>query len=341
MFRVGKVNTGSFSELLLAVRQILFSHPHGTALWLLKGTVKLTAALAVVRAAVPLTAGVIDPFAGYTSRVQMGPLFAVEKNWAGYVAELPQNPDGSVSAVSGSWIVPASSASANPAANVNGALSVCATWVGIDGFGNDTVEQVGTESTFRNGRSYYEAWSELYPAGPIGQMQVFPGDSITASVQYLSSSNSYQMTLADNTHHAQFTVSGSSSTALAATADWITEAPTSGTSIEPMPTFGSVTFTNAQATIGSTTGAIDNPAWQATQIDMSDSAWGDAMNALALTTTGAGSAASSSFTIIQVAPEPATPVLLAWGLALLSLARLSGWHGWHAFTRAPCTHGRG
>ena len=71
------------------------------------------------------------------------------KNWAGYVAApdltdpQPQavNTD-SVTAVSGSWIVPA----VTPSTVSNASWQDCMVWVGIDGFSDQTVEQVGTES---------------------------------------------------------------------------------------------------------------------------------------------------------------------------------------------------
>ena len=129
---------------------------------------------------------------------------------------------------------------------------------------------------FATAVSYYEAWYELYPYARRASWRLYAGDLVTASVQYSSSSNQFQFSLTDKTHRAKgFSISGSSSTALRATAEWIVEAPSSGTAnIYPMPTFGSVNFTGAQATIAlttaSTTGAAGNPAWQTTQFDMND-----------------------------------------------------------------------
>ncbi len=55
-------------------------------------------------------------------------------NWAGYVTEASPPALGAVTAVSGDWKVPKVSGVAGAAMDV---------WVGIDGEGNDTVEQVG------------------------------------------------------------------------------------------------------------------------------------------------------------------------------------------------------
>ncbi|MGA2257240.1 MAG: G1 family glutamic endopeptidase, partial [Thermoguttaceae bacterium] len=113
----------------------------------------------LILAAAPLSAGTIVPFSTSPSSAQSGPLLYTAKNWAGYVAETnfssPEN--GSVTAVSGSWIVPKTTLSAN--SSVLG--SACAVWVGIDGFNNNTVEQVGTEAYVVDGGVYYNAWYEM------------------------------------------------------------------------------------------------------------------------------------------------------------------------------------
>ena len=92
----------------------------------------------------------------------------------------------SVSAVYGSWNVPTVT---GPSSGTN----CSSVWVGIDGDGNGTVEQVGTDQWVVNGHPMYRAWWEMMSSG-IGQpeqvitsMIVKPGDSITASVQYIAS----------------------------------------------------------------------------------------------------------------------------------------------------------
>jgi hypothetical protein len=289
------------------------------------GTMLGTAALAVVLCSAPSSAATIRSAATSALPTRTAPLVLNAQNWAGYAAESnffnPQN--DSVTAVSGSWIVPAATPSANPAANANGQLSDCVQWVGIDGVTSDTVEQVGTESYMYNGVAGYDAWFEMYPAGLTPVISVSPGDSITASVQYgLPSSsfpNQFQLSLTDNTSGANFTLyEPDTSPALRTSAEWIVEAPSDYQGILPLPTFGSAAFSNAQATIGSTTGAINNPAWQLAQVNMSDPAWNDAMTPSDITTVGSGPSASSSFTVTQ-APEPSTLVILASAVAVVGL----------------------
>ena len=71
-------------------------------------------------------------------------------NWSGYAAATSPSPEtDSVSAVSGNWTVP----------SVSGSGTTCScVWVGIDGFGGSTVEQIGTEQDVVNGTADYYAW---------------------------------------------------------------------------------------------------------------------------------------------------------------------------------------
>ena len=91
-----------------------------------------------------------------------------------------------MTAVSGSWVVPTVTGS-------SGSTSYSAVWVGIDGYSNGTVEQIGTSQDMVNGSPVYQVWWEMYSSGKqqpeqvISGMTIQPGDSITASVQYIAS----------------------------------------------------------------------------------------------------------------------------------------------------------
>ena len=249
------------------------------------------------------------------STLEMDPLVYSAKNWSGYAAETSfgSPASDSVTAVAGTWIVPAVTPSANPAASAAGQLSDCVVWVGIDGFSDSTVEQIGTESEIESGVTTYHAWYEMYPAGmvEIPSLTIKPGDSIAASVQYnvASHPNEFQLSILDQSTSKSYTIYENTSTPSRSSAEWIVEAPTSGT-ILPLPTFGSEPFTSATATINSTTGPIDDSAWQAAQINLNDPTWGDVLTTSALADVTAGSGAASNFGVVQV-PEPSALVLLA------------------------------
>jgi hypothetical protein len=210
-------------------------------------------------------------------------------NWSGM--DLNTKPGG-VTGVSGSWTVAQVPQTSSPTPT---ALS--ASWVGIDGFSSSTVEQIGTGSdtnTYAGLPSYY-AWYEMYPAGIVQittakstatsnlgaqvAATVGPGDAISASVAYGGSTTSghsgpggkqtttstFTLTITDLTQQWTYsttqTVQGSPQRS---SAEWIEEAPSSSTGVLPLADFGSVTFTDAQATLGGATGSIasfvGNPA---------------------------------------------------------------------------------
>src|SRR5271166_4368093 len=71
-------------------------------------------------------------------------------NWSGYGAatNLSAPATGSVTAVSGSWVVPTVTGSRR-------GTVYSAAWVGIDGLSDSTVEQLGTEQDVSNGTAHY------------------------------------------------------------------------------------------------------------------------------------------------------------------------------------------
>ena len=86
------------------------------------------------------------------------PGISTDSNWSGYAAvtDLNDPQSGSVTAVSGSWIVPTVTATSSRGTTES------AVWVGIDGYSSSTVEQIGTEQDVVNGTPQYSAWWEMY-----------------------------------------------------------------------------------------------------------------------------------------------------------------------------------
>src|ERR1700693_5866275 len=123
-------------------------------------------------------------------------------NWAGYVAatDLSIPLKHSVTDVRGSWRVPAVSSS--------GALdSASATWVGIDGSSDNTVEQIGTEQDWTAGAPVYYAWFEMYPAPGfmLTMFPVQPGDEISAEVQAIAK-NKFVLSISNLTQNVGFSI---------------------------------------------------------------------------------------------------------------------------------------
>jgi hypothetical protein len=179
-------------------------------------------------------------------------------NWSGYALNTPA---GAVSHVAGNWVVPA-------VASTNSGYS--SAWVGIDGWSSATVEQIGTDSDYLNGQARYYAWYEMYPAAPVNlTLTISPGDTISASVNYLGA-NHFALSITNVTTGSSFSTTQTSSTAQLSSAEWIQEAPSSFSGVLPLANFGTINFSGANATVSGTTGLADN-AWSGTtlyQVDM-------------------------------------------------------------------------
>jgi hypothetical protein len=188
-------------------------------------------------------------------------------NWSGYAAQLHLNDNtadkGTVSQVVGSWVVPRVSGTGTRYSSV---------WVGIDGWSNNTVEQLGTEQDLSGGTPTYYSWYEMYPAGSVTIHQTTrPGDAMTASVTW-NGGTSFTLSMTDVTRNWTFTINKSSSSAKEASAEWIVEAPSGFQGVLPLADFGKVKWSAAAATIlvsgVATTGPIDDASWQKSPVTM-------------------------------------------------------------------------
>ncbi len=185
------------------------------------------------------------------------------ENWAGYVVEsnllLPAS--GAVGDVQGQWRVPALTCGASNAYS--------SAWVGIDGYANSTVEQVGTQHSCINGKPVYAAWYEMYPAPRTRvALKVNPGDLISGEVRYVGGS-SFVLSLQNQTTGQSFSTTQQGQ-AQRQSAEWVVEAPYSG-GVLPLANFGTVQFSGANTTINGHTGGISDLAWQNNLIVMDSS----------------------------------------------------------------------
>ena len=193
-------------------------------------------------------------------------------NWSGYA--VPQTGADTFSDVRGTWQIPTVTGSKR-------STSYSSIWVGLDGYANATVEQIGTEQdwTKRGQRNY--AWFEMYPSGAylISGFPVNPGDSISAQVQY-EGNGVFQLTINNTTRGASFTVPSNYTISTSATrqsAEWIVEAPWSGR-VLPLADFGTVNLSGCNAT---STGSSGNPEtisfWRFDPLTMIDPSGGRAV----------------------------------------------------------------
>jgi Peptidase A4 family len=104
-------------------------------------------------------------------------------------------------------------------------------WVGIGGFSDATLIQLGTESIVStSGATFYFAWYELYPGYDVEiALNVNPGDIITASLQCTAActagqTQTWQLTMADQTAKSAWTQNFQYQSSMGS-AEWITEPP--------------------------------------------------------------------------------------------------------------------
>jgi hypothetical protein len=188
-------------------------------------------------------------------------------NWSGY-ADV-ESGSHKVSQVSGAWTVPAVQCLTPPYQNQDAFL---ANWVGIDGFSNSTVEQLGTAAQCFAGVKYYYVWYEMYPAGTVEEGTTAcindnvdcpqPGDQISASVTVTSAGsgkNNYKFTLTDHTSSQEsFSVTQqcAAATCTDGSAEWIVERPAAlppppaPVQVLPLAYFGKTFFSSAGVVSG-------------------------------------------------------------------------------------------
>ncbi len=155
-------------------------------------------------------------------------------NWAGYVAS-----GGRFTSVSASWTVPPVKGGTQP-------TEVVALWVGLDGRGTSTLEQIGTLSGMLGGSPAYEVWYEVVPQPPVYErMAVKPGDSITASVT-TNGDGAFTLFIRNNTTGVAFSTLQPSRGAELVTAEAVAEAPATISGPAPLPDFGTVGFSNVR-----------------------------------------------------------------------------------------------
>lgn len=182
--------------------------------------------------------------------------------WSGYVAKDATSPTMVASPfteVVAKWREPAVTC---PDANARVSI-----WVGLDGDGSPTVEQVGTVATC-NGLDMpvvHRAFWEMYVGANSPGQQPFtvsPGDFITASVRYLG--NAYALEVMDMTNGRHFTTTKScTAVCQRTTAEWIVERPGGGK--YPLANYAEMKFTDVLAgTAGRGLGQPDSGLIQVT-----------------------------------------------------------------------------
>lgn len=160
------------------------------------------------------------------------------QNWAGYAVTA-----ATYTSASATWQVPNVTNDGVP-----NSTEYVINWVGIGGDGDNTLIQLGTEEAASGtGATFFFTWWELYPADIVyTPMVVNPGDIITASLRCTAACSpgrvqTWQLTLTDETANSAWTQSFQYQSSMAS-AEWITEAPDSGSNVVPLADYRQVTY---------------------------------------------------------------------------------------------------
>ena len=165
-------------------------------------------------------------------------------NWSGYAITTAQR---LISCVESEWVQP------KVKCHGGGRTSV-SIWVGLGGFSQSALEQIGTAVDCVSGFPLDYSWHESLPRQRHeieAPLSVQPGDRIWAQVRWMSGST-YQLSLANLTHTDGFTVRDTNKGLRRTEAVWIAEAPSACSpkcSILSMPDWHKVTFDHIGVTV--------------------------------------------------------------------------------------------
>jgi hypothetical protein len=143
-------------------------------------------------------------------------------------------------------------------------------WVGLDGLGSASVEQVGIEADCAGSTPRYYAWYEMYPKPVSVAFTVRAGNAVQASVTYKRSARKFILMLHDITSGRHFTRSlkCAAKVCLRSSAEVISEAPSSTSGgILPLANYRAASFSSITLTTsrGHRSG-LNSRAWNTYQI---------------------------------------------------------------------------
>jgi len=256
----------------------------------------------------------INLFLASPNQTDNPPSFKIS-HWSGYiVASDIQNRSPVVSSVSASWTVPEIKPSENN--------TFSGVWVGIGGYGEDTLIQTGTEQEYVNGQVTYYAWYELLPDHlvRISNIHVQAGDTVTASISLINeNTNTWSIEIADVTRGERFKRTAVYNSSRLSAGGKV-ERPKVNGAISTLADFGNVTLTECKAVMDGVAGAIGKSDYaKFVMVGAEDKP---------LVSVSSLNEEGSSFTVSYLEPSNATSQLNSY--AVVSLAFFAS-----AFSRKP------
>jgi hypothetical protein len=176
-------------------------------------------------------------------------------NWAGYAVARAGLAFRSVRAA---FFVPYADCRSTPGASSSH-------WVGLDGLGSSSVEQIGVAVSCAGTKARYYAWYEMYPKSVQAVFQVHPGNAILASVRYQPSRRKFLLSLRDISSGRHFSrrVRCAASACTRSSAEAISEAPSSAAGkILPLADYRAAGFTAVAVSTARRHGGLRSPWWR-------------------------------------------------------------------------------
>ena len=184
------------------------------------------------------------------------------RNWDGYFATASSH-STDFTAIAAQWV--------QPKVTCNSKNAWAGFWVGMDGWWNDVVEQGGSEAHCLHGTAHYNVWWEMYPHNDIQtSFTIKAGDTIQASVTYVTSSKKFDILVKDVTSGKKLTkdtlcLSGQDNCPRSS-AEVISEDIGGGSAPDGLfylPDYGTETYNSSSVTNTSGhAGALSDSAWQ-------------------------------------------------------------------------------
>jgi hypothetical protein len=180
-------------------------------------------------------------------------------NWAGYAVARAGLAFRSVRAA---FFVPYADCRGTPGASSSH-------WVGLDGLGSSSVEQIGVAVSCSGRKPRYYAWYEMYPKNVQVVFRVHPGNAIQASVRYQPSRQKFLLRLRDisSGRRLRRAVRCAASACTRSSAEVISEAPSSAAGkILPLADYRAAGFTAVAVGTARRHGGLRSPWWRTYRI---------------------------------------------------------------------------
>jgi hypothetical protein len=202
------------------------------------------------------------PMAGAAQRVGgsvAGPRTIDSYNWAGYAVARAGLAFRTVRAA---FFVPYADCRASPGASSSH-------WVGLDGLGSSSVEQIGVAVHCAGTKPHYYAWYEMYPKSVQEIFPVHPGNAIQVSVRYQPARRKFRLQLRDisSGRHFSRALRCAASACTRSSAEVISEAPTSAAGkILPLADYRAAGFTAVAVGTARRRGGLRSRWWRTYRI---------------------------------------------------------------------------